>query len=228
MREALEAIDLPLSRRQFVRTGLAGLAAGSVWHTFPTVRPGGTGRDARGHRARRPPVRSVLRPDARVDRPGAGLQRPLRLPGQEPVRPQPSARGVLEGDRQDPDGQAAEGRQVPQRPRLHVPGRHRQRRTAPRTSRSATTSSTTSTPRSTAPRPSTANTVKITYKQAYPLKLDDLTLLYIIPKEAMADVATKPVGTGPFKFVSYAPGRQARAPALRAVLGEGQARSSTG
>ena len=51
-----------------------------------------------------------------------------------------------------------------------------------------------------------SDTVRITYKQAYPLKLDDLTLLYMIPKEAMSDVATKPVGTGPFRFVSYAPG----------------------
>ncbi len=50
------------------------------------------------------------------------------------------------------------------------------------------------------------STVRITYKQAYPLKLDDLTLLYLIPKEAMADIATKPVGSGPFRFVNYAPG----------------------
>jgi peptide/nickel transport system substrate-binding protein len=49
-------------------------------------------------------------------------------------------------------------------------------------------------------------TVKIAYKTTYPLKLDDLTILYLIPKEAMADVATKPVGSGPFKFVSYSPG----------------------
>ena len=37
MREALEAVDVSLSRRQFVRTGLAGLAAGSVWQTLPTM-----------------------------------------------------------------------------------------------------------------------------------------------------------------------------------------------
>jgi peptide/nickel transport system substrate-binding protein len=51
-------------------------------------------------------------------------------------------------------------------------------------------------------------TVKISYKQTYPLKLDDLTILYLIPKEAMADVATKPVGSGPFRFVSLSPGDQ--------------------
>ncbi len=49
-------------------------------------------------------------------------------------------------------------------------------------------------------------TVKLTYKQVYPVKLDDLAELYIIAKEAMPNVATNPVGTGPFKFDSYAPG----------------------
>lgn len=49
-------------------------------------------------------------------------------------------------------------------------------------------------------------TVKIIYKKPYPVKLQDLTPLYIIPKEEMANVATTPVGSGPFKFVSYTPG----------------------
>jgi peptide/nickel transport system substrate-binding protein len=49
-------------------------------------------------------------------------------------------------------------------------------------------------------------TVRIVYKKTYPLKLDDLTILYLIPKEAMAEVATKPMGTGPFRFVNYTPG----------------------
>ena len=49
-------------------------------------------------------------------------------------------------------------------------------------------------------------TVKITYKKPYALKRDDLATLFILPKEAMADIATNPVGTGPFKFVSFAPG----------------------
>jgi peptide/nickel transport system substrate-binding protein len=49
-------------------------------------------------------------------------------------------------------------------------------------------------------------TVKITYTKPYALKRDDLAALFILPKEAMADIATNPVGTGPFKFVSFAPG----------------------
>ena len=96
-------------------------------HSFGASRTDvGRWGDPDRHRARGPSVRPVLRPDARVDRPGAGLQRALRLPGQEPLRAEPAARRVLEGDRQDPDGQAPEGSQVPQRSRLHVPGRHRQ------------------------------------------------------------------------------------------------------
>ncbi|MDF3042907.1 MAG: bacterial extracellular solute-binding s, 5 Middle family protein [Thermomicrobiales bacterium] len=49
-------------------------------------------------------------------------------------------------------------------------------------------------------------TVKITYTKPYALKRDDLATLFILPKEAMADIATNPVGTGPFKFASFAPG----------------------
>ncbi len=49
-------------------------------------------------------------------------------------------------------------------------------------------------------------TVRINYSKVYPVKLIDLSKLYIIPREAMADVATTPVGSGPFRFVSYNPG----------------------
>lgn len=49
-------------------------------------------------------------------------------------------------------------------------------------------------------------TVRITYKTVYPVKLDDLASLYIIPKEAMAQVAAKPVGSGPFTYGNYTPG----------------------
>ncbi len=49
-------------------------------------------------------------------------------------------------------------------------------------------------------------TVRINYSKVYPVKLIDLSKLYIIPKEAMADVATNPVGSGPFKFTSYSSG----------------------
>jgi peptide/nickel transport system substrate-binding protein len=49
-------------------------------------------------------------------------------------------------------------------------------------------------------------TVKITYKKTYPVKRQDLVPLYIIPKEAMADVVKNPIGSGAFKFGSYSPG----------------------
>ncbi len=49
-------------------------------------------------------------------------------------------------------------------------------------------------------------TARLNYSTVYPVKLIDLSKLYIIPKEAMADVATNPVGSGPFKFVSYSSG----------------------
>jgi peptide/nickel transport system substrate-binding protein len=49
-------------------------------------------------------------------------------------------------------------------------------------------------------------TVRLNYSKVYPVKLIDLSKLYIIPKEAMADVATTPVGSGPFKFISYSSG----------------------
>jgi peptide/nickel transport system substrate-binding protein len=49
-------------------------------------------------------------------------------------------------------------------------------------------------------------TVTITYTKPYALKRDDLATLYILPQEAMADITTNPVGTGPFKFASFAPG----------------------
>jgi peptide/nickel transport system substrate-binding protein len=45
-------------------------------------------------------------------------------------------------------------------------------------------------------------TVKLTYTGTYPTKLYDLVNLRFIPQEAMADVATQPVGSGPFRFVS--------------------------
>lgn len=49
-------------------------------------------------------------------------------------------------------------------------------------------------------------TVRINYKKVYPVKLDDLAGMYIIPKEAMPEIGAKPVGSGPYKFGSYTPG----------------------
>jgi peptide/nickel transport system substrate-binding protein len=49
-------------------------------------------------------------------------------------------------------------------------------------------------------------TVKLTYAAVYPTKLQDLVYLFLIPKEEWANLATNPVGAGPFKFSSYTPG----------------------
>ncbi|MEA2523948.1 MAG: peptide/nickel transport system substrate-binding protein [Thermomicrobiales bacterium] len=49
-------------------------------------------------------------------------------------------------------------------------------------------------------------TVKIHYKKVHPVKLDDLAALFIIPKEAMENIGSTPVGSGPFKYESYMPG----------------------
>ncbi|MCA9858564.1 MAG: ABC transporter substrate-binding protein, partial [Thermomicrobiales bacterium] len=46
-------------------------------------------------------------------------------------------------------------------------------------------------------------TVRIAYKSVHPVKLDDLAALFLIPAEAMEDVDTAPVGSGPFEFESY-------------------------
>jgi peptide/nickel transport system substrate-binding protein len=49
-------------------------------------------------------------------------------------------------------------------------------------------------------------TVHITYKSVHPVKLDDLAILFLIPKEAMDDVDQSPVGSGPFAFQNYSAG----------------------
>jgi peptide/nickel transport system substrate-binding protein len=49
-------------------------------------------------------------------------------------------------------------------------------------------------------------TVKITYATVYPTKLQDLVYLFLIPKETWGEIATKPVGAGPFSFGAYTPG----------------------
>ena len=49
-------------------------------------------------------------------------------------------------------------------------------------------------------------TVRITYKSVHPTKLDDLAMLFIIAPEAMDDVDTTPVGSGPFEYENYSSG----------------------
>lgn len=49
-------------------------------------------------------------------------------------------------------------------------------------------------------------TARLNYKSLHPAKFEDLTQTFIIPKEAMADVAKTPFGTGGFKLVRYVQG----------------------
>jgi peptide/nickel transport system substrate-binding protein len=50
-------------------------------------------------------------------------------------------------------------------------------------------------------------TVEIHTRRPYPILLNKLTFIAIVPRDAPARIEL-PVGTGPYRFVSYAPGKQ--------------------
>ena len=205
MRETLGAIDLPLSRRQFARTALAGLAAASAWHTRPPMVPAAQG----GSLVATAPGDLQFDPYFAQTRAwivqGQIFSALFDYQGKNAFAPSPQlAESWKETDKTltiklRKGVKFHNGRDLTSQDIVDNVNRAKDKSIGhylfdyfdPTVDGAEAVD---------------RETVKITYKQAYPLKLDDLTLLYIIPKEAMADVATKPVGCGPFKFVSYAPG----------------------
>ena len=205
MREAFETIDLPLSRRRFLRAGLAGLAAGSVWQGLPTrvrAAQGGTLVATSPGDLQFDPYFAQTR--AWIVQ-GQIFSALFDYQGKNPFAPSPQlAESWKETEKTltlklRKGVKFHNGRDLTSQDIIDNVNRAKDKSIGhylfdyfdPSVDGAEAID---------------RETVKITYKQAYPLKLDDLTLLYIIPKEAMADVATKPVGSGPFKFVSYAPG----------------------
>lgn len=63
-----------------------------------------------------------------------------------------------------------------------------------------------------------AATVEVTTRQPYPILLHKLAFV-LIPPAGSPDLITRPVGTGPYRFVSYAPGEPVRLTAFRSYWG---------
>jgi len=51
-----------------------------------------------------------------------------------------------------------------------------------------------------------ARTVEVQTRRPYPILLNKLTFIAIVPRDAPPDI-TRPLGTGPYRFVAYVPGR---------------------
>src|SRR5205807_8208038 len=60
-------------------------------------------------------------------------------------------------------------------------------------------------------------------RRPYPILLNKLTFIAIVPRDAPSLIA-KPVGTGPYRFVSYEPGRSVEL----AAFGRGWPRGEAG
>jgi peptide/nickel transport system substrate-binding protein len=63
-------------------------------------------------------------------------------------------------------------------------------------------------------------TVEVQTRRPYPILLNKLTFIAIVPRDAPARIA-KPLGTGPYRFVSYTPGRRCELAAWKGAWSAG-------
>jgi peptide/nickel transport system substrate-binding protein len=64
-------------------------------------------------------------------------------------------------------------------------------------------------------------TVEVQTRRPYPILLNKLTFIAVVPRDA-PPLISRPVGTGPYRFVSYAPGRRVELAAFRRGWPPGQ------